>query len=50
MYRNVFDKIAAEDMEFADESDFEIHGFGTSTSTYEEVTPAPILLHHMCKF
>ena len=37
--RELFNQIAAEDMEFADgdDSDFEIPDFGSSKSDYEEV-------------
>lgn len=37
--RELFNKIAAEDMEFAhdEDSDFEIPEFGNATSDYEEV-------------
>ena len=39
VYRNVFEKLAAEDAEFAKEgdSDVEVPGFGDSTSCYEDV-------------
>nr|CAG4651925.1 EOG090X085R [Triops cancriformis] len=38
VYREVFNKIAAEDMEFAEEKEhFDIPTFGKSTSSYEEV-------------
>ncbi|XP_012215363.1 dnaJ homolog subfamily C member 21 [Linepithema humile] len=39
VYRNVFEKLAAEDAEFAEDSDSdeEIPGFGDSQSSYEEV-------------
>ena len=38
-FRELFNRIAAEDMEFAhdEDSDFEIPEFGTSTSDYNEV-------------
>ena len=39
MYREVFENIEAEDVEFRDDdgSDDEIPGFGNSKSSYEEV-------------
>ncbi|OAD56790.1 DnaJ like protein subfamily C member 21 [Eufriesea mexicana] len=38
VYRNVFEKLTAEDMEFTKEEDFEeVPGFGDSQSSYEEV-------------
>lgn len=39
-YRELFNTIAAEDMEFADneDSDFEIPEFGDGSSSYDEVT------------
>ena len=45
VYRKVFESIAAEDLEFMQDmkSNFEIPGFGKSTSNYDEVSEKNIL-------
>lgn len=43
MYRDVFDRIIAEDREFMDpDANFDLPGFGCSNSAYDEVQLAPV--------